>query len=89
MAQTHTLALLPCTSGDASFVELRQSFPSEVHAISSFVDQLVSFLAKCRNKHGSEMNIEMALNEALENAVVHGNWEDPHKRVYVTCRLYC
>ena len=28
----------------------------------------------------------MALIEALENAVVHGNCEDPDKRVYVTCR---
>ena len=32
------------------------------------------------------MDIEMALIEALENAVVHGNCEDPHKRVYVKCR---
>jgi hypothetical protein len=29
--------------------------------------------------------IEMTLIEALENAVVHGNCKDPHKRVYVTC----
>jgi anti-sigma regulatory factor (Ser/Thr protein kinase) len=28
----------------------------------------------------------MALIEALENAIVHGNCEDPHKRVYGTCR---
>jgi serine/threonine-protein kinase RsbW len=35
---------------------------------------------------GSEMDIEIALDEALENAVVHGNYEDPDKRVYLTCR---
>ena len=86
MAQTHTLTLLPCTSDDVSFVELRQSIPSQIHAISPFVDQLMSFITKPRNKDGSETDIEMALIEALENAVVHGNCEDPHKRVYVTCR---
>ena len=86
MAQTHTLTLLPCTSDDLSFVELRQSFPSQIDAISPFVDQLMSFITKFRNKDGSETDIEMALIEALENAVVHGNCEDPHKRVYVTCR---
>jgi serine/threonine-protein kinase RsbW len=86
MAQTHSLTLLPCASDDGSFVELRQSFPSQIHAISPFVDQLMSFITKARNKDGSEMDIEMALIEALENAVVHGNCEDPHKPVYVTYR---
>lgn len=86
MAQAHTLTLLPCISDDVSFVELRQSFPSQIHAISPFVDQLMSFITKSRNKDGSETDIEMALIEALENAVVHGNCEDPHKHVYVACR---
>ena len=86
MAQINTLTLLSCISDDVSFVELRQSFPSQIHAISPFVDQLMSFIAKSRNKDGSETNIEMALIEALENAVVHGNCEDPHKPVEVTCR---
>jgi serine/threonine-protein kinase RsbW len=44
------------------------------------------FIAKCRNKEDSERDIEMALREALANAIVHGNQEDPHKRVHVTCR---
>ena len=86
MAQAHTLTLLPCAPDDSSFVELRQSFPSQLHAISPFVDQLMSFITTCRNKDGSGTQIEMALTEALENAVVHGNCEDAHKRVYVTCR---
>jgi serine/threonine-protein kinase RsbW len=32
------------------------------------------------------MDIEIALGEALENAIVHGNRENPDKRVYLTCR---
>lgn len=86
MSHTNTLSLPPCTSDDVSVVELRQSFPSQIKAISPFVEQLTSFIAKSRNKDGSEIDIEMALSEALANAVVHGNQEDPHKRVYVTCR---
>ena len=46
----------------------------------------MSFITNSRNKDGSETDIEIALIEALENAVVHGNCEDPPKRVYVTCR---
>ena len=86
MPQTHTLTSLPCTSDGVPFVELRQSFPSEIYAISPFVDQLMLFIAKSRNNDGTEQDIEIALNEALGNAIVHGNRNDPHKRVYVTCR---
>jgi serine/threonine-protein kinase RsbW len=37
---------------------------------------------------GSEIDIEMALLEALANAVIHGNGGKSCKRVYVTCRCY-
>jgi serine/threonine-protein kinase RsbW len=86
MVQAHTLSLLPCTSDDASLVVLHQSFLSQIEIIPPFVDQLMHFIANSRSKDGSETDIEIALNEALENAVVHGNAEDPDKRVSVTCR---
>jgi serine/threonine-protein kinase RsbW len=68
------------------FVELRQSLPSQVARISPFVDQLMHFIAECRNEADSELEIETALREALANAIVHGNQEDPHKHLHVTCR---
>ena len=68
------------------FVELQQSLPSRVAIISPFVDQLMRFIARFRNKDGSELNIETAVREALANAIVHGNQEDRRKRAYVTCR---
>jgi len=46
------------------------------------------FILKFRSADGSEIDIEMALDEALANAVMHGNGENPCKRVYVTCRCY-
>jgi len=39
-----------------------------------------------RYRKGDNFEIELALSEALANAIIHGNQEDPSKRVYVTCR---
>jgi serine/threonine-protein kinase RsbW len=46
------------------------------------------FILHFRSADGSEVDIETALREALANAVVHGNRENPSKRVYVECRGY-
>ena len=86
MACTHTESLVPRPFRSLPFAELRQSLPSQVVVISPFVDQLMGFIAKFRNVDGSEVNIDIALREALANAIVHGNQEDPRKRVYVVCR---
>jgi serine/threonine-protein kinase RsbW len=86
MAHKQSLSLSPQTLRSVPFVELRQSLPSQVALISPFVDQLMRFIAKCRNDEDSQVDIEAALREGLANAIVHGNHEDPHKRVYVACR---
>src|SRR5207237_6841773 len=86
MVQTRSLSPLPRNAHSVPFVELRQSLASQVSAISLFVDQLMRFILKFRNADGSETDIEMALHEALVNAVMHGNGENSCNRVYVTCR---
>jgi serine/threonine-protein kinase RsbW len=68
------------------FVELRQSLPSRISIISPFVERLMCFITRFRNGDGSELDIEMALREALANGIVHGNRQDPTKRVTVACR---
>jgi serine/threonine-protein kinase RsbW len=88
MAHTQSLSLLPRNGHSVPFVELRRSFPSKVAAISPFVDQLMRFVLHFRSADGSEIDIEMALREALANAVIHGNGDDSCKSVYVTCRCY-
>ena len=88
MVHTQRLSLLPRNGHSVPFVELRQSLPSKVAAISPFVDQLMHFILKFRSADGSETDIETALRESLANAVFHGNGEDAYKRVYVTCRCY-
>jgi serine/threonine-protein kinase RsbW len=86
MIHKQALSVSPQTLRSVPFVELRQSLRSEVAIIAPFVEQLMRFVAKCRNKEDSEPEIETALGEALANAILHGNQEDPHKRVYVICR---
>lgn len=88
MAQTQSLSLLPRNGHSAPFVELRQSLPSQVASISPYVHQLVQLILNFRNADGSEIDIELALHEALANAVVHGNGEDPCRRIHVMCRCY-
>ena len=88
MAHTQSLSLLPRNAHSGPFIELRQSLPSKVAVISPFVDQLMRFILNFRSADGSEIDIEMALREALANAVIHGNGENSYKRVYVDCRCY-
>jgi serine/threonine-protein kinase RsbW len=84
--QAQSPRLTPQASRSVSFVELRQSLPSQVAIISPCVDQLMGFIARFRTGGESELDIEIALREALANAIVHGNQEILRKRVYVTCR---
>jgi serine/threonine-protein kinase RsbW len=44
------------------------------------------FISRFRRADKSNFAIELALREAIANAIVHGNQEDPYKRVYVWCR---
>ena len=86
MAYAQALSPRAPTFRSVPFVELRQSLPSRISIISPFLDQLMRFIARFRNRDGSELDIEMALREALANAIVHGNQQDPRKSVYVACR---
>ena len=86
MAQVHVPDFPSFGSRRVPSVEIQNSLPSQVAAISPFVEQLMSPIAACRAADGSEFDIEVALHEALTNAIVHGNREDPEKQVKVACR---
>jgi len=85
MSQAHTTkSPLPRPSDQGgNYVQFEPSLRSEVSAISPFVDSLMGLIRKSRWVHGNEEEIEIALREALANAVVHGNHEDPGRQVYV------
>jgi serine/threonine-protein kinase RsbW len=88
MARTQSLLRSRGTAQPVPLVELRQSLPSWIEAISAFVPQLMRFVLNVRDADGSELEIEIAVREALANAVIHGNREDSSKRVYVECSCY-
>jgi serine/threonine-protein kinase RsbW len=67
-------------------IELERSLPSEVAAISPFVDEIMLLLGKCGCVPERVSDVETALREAFANAIIHGNHEDPRKHVHVTCR---
>ena len=60
--------------------------PSEVTAISPFVDKLMLLLRNCGCVPEGVSDVEIALREALANAILHGNHEDRRKHVHVSCR---
>jgi serine/threonine-protein kinase RsbW len=86
MAQPRAVASASQPLHSSAFTGLRSTLPSDVYIISPFIDQLVSFISRCRKVDGGSFEIELALREALVNAIVHGNQSDPRKRVYVNCR---
>ena len=67
-------------------IALECSLPSEVAAISPFVDKLMRLIRKCGHAPEGENDVEIALREALANAIIHGNHENPGKHVHVHCR---
>jgi serine/threonine-protein kinase RsbW len=86
MKQTHTAI----SSNSAPFVELQRSLPSRAAAISPFVNELMRLIEALMGKSGTAREnrdeIEIALCEALANALVHGNHENADKQIHVACR---
>src|ERR1700741_4906558 len=79
-------AHLARTPGSGSLLEVDAWIPSEVKAISPLVDRLMRLIEGSHCITGEEHAVELALREALNNAVVHGNRLDVHKLVHVCCR---
>jgi len=86
MAHTHSIDRPRIARPDHPFVELRLSLPSELRAVSPFIDHIMRFVARFRIKDGNEADIEVSLREALLNAIIHGNRQDPGKAVFVAIR---
>jgi anti-sigma regulatory factor (Ser/Thr protein kinase) len=67
-------------------LELEPSLPSEVAAISPFVDKLIFSIRMCGCAAEGQSDVEIALREALANAIIHWNHENPRKHVHVRFR---
>src|SRR6202021_475305 len=86
MAQERAASAVSESFHSASFIGTRNVLPSDVAIISPFVAQLLRFVSRFRAADESNFEIDLALREALANAIVHGNQEDPRKCVYINCR---
>jgi serine/threonine-protein kinase RsbW len=62
---------------------------SEINAISGAVDWLMAMIQECHCVPGQERDVEIALSEALANAVLHGNHQDAEKKIQINCRIQC
>src|SRR5580704_853566 len=54
-------------------LEVHTWLRSEIGLISPFVDWLMSLIARSRCVGGKEEFVELALREAVSNAILHGN----------------
>ncbi len=69
-----------------SFFQIEARMPSEIKAITPLVDRLMRLIEGSHCVCGEERCVELALAEALNNAVVHGNRMDRQKLVQILCR---
>jgi serine/threonine-protein kinase RsbW len=70
----------------SSVLEIDSLMASKIQAISPLVDRLMRLIEESQCVPGKEFDVELALREALENAVVHGNQENPETKVHIRCR---
>jgi len=76
----------PSRQFEAESLERRLSavIAADADAIALFTDQVMSLLREQGARRENDFNIEIALREALANAVLHGCKSDPSKRVECT-----
>src|SRR5438105_208688 len=68
-------------------MELHLNFKAKVSGIAPIVERVTALAQEMHCEPGREMEIALALQEALANAVVHGCESDPSKTV--ECRVIC
>jgi serine/threonine-protein kinase RsbW len=67
-------------------VEIDSWMPSELQDVSPTVDRLMRLIEGSGCVQGAERDVELALSDALENAIVHGNQAESKTKVHIRCR---
>jgi len=80
---------LPVCEFDADGLQekLQLTLAAEIGRISAAVDQMMTLVRRLECAAGHEFEIELALREALANAIRHGSRNDPSKQVQ--CCVAC
>jgi serine/threonine-protein kinase RsbW len=71
-------------TGFPSSVHFEVTLPADIAAISPVVAWVMRLVGELENSAGKEFEIEMALREALANAILHGCHCDPSKKIECT-----
>ena len=66
-------------------IRLRTSLPSTKRALNEAVGQVMEVAERCGYVDDSKADLEIALREALANAIIHGNDYQHFKRIYLRC----
>ncbi len=72
---------------DALQFRLQMTFPADPSRVDSVVGSIMKMISAMECARGHEGQIELALSEALANAVIHGAGNDPSKSIQ--CRVAC
>ena len=70
-----------------SVCKFDMTIPADTRAISGVVDGVMQIARQMKCAEGNEYEVELALREALANAIVHGCNNDPSKKV--ECCVAC
>lgn len=68
-------------TGRSSPLHFEVAIPADVNAISPVVEAVLRLVEQLTYAAGKKFEIEMALREALANAVLHGCKGDPRKKI--------
>jgi serine/threonine-protein kinase RsbW len=68
--------------------ECDRTIPSDTAAGRQLLEDLLSQLASLQWPRREIFAIHLAVDEALVNAILHGNAQDPTKHVHFHCRIY-
>ncbi len=68
-------------------VKLDVTLPGDVNAISPVIEKVMAVVKEMGCAAGREFEIELALTEALANAIQHGSAHDPSKQIQ--CCVAC
>jgi serine/threonine-protein kinase RsbW len=72
---------------DDLLVKLDVTLPGNIAAVAPFIEKSMAIIREMGCAAGREFEIELALNEALANAIEHGSANDPAKMVQ--CCIAC
>ena len=68
-------------------VKLIKTLPGDINAIAPVTEEILAIVKEMGCAAGREFEIELALNEALSNAIKHGSTNDPSKKIQ--CCVAC